>query len=209
MAETKLLLKKELRLNEIASINLGVAFRDRIEPDPAGTIAVVQMRDLTDCQRVEFRDAAQIRDQGFTEAHLLSRDDLVFRSRGLNNTAAIVQDVTPGTILAAPLFRIRVSSADVRPAYLQWFINHPIAQAYFASHARGTSVRMVPKECLAGLPVILPLLEIQDKIVEFSSLADREEQILSRLANLKRNYYQRLMEVSVLNKRRNKYDIKD
>ncbi len=68
---------------------------------------------------------------------------------------------------------------------------------------------MVPKECLAGLPVILPPLEIQEKIVEFSSLVDREELILRRLADLKRNYYQRLMEVSVLDKRGNVYDIKD
>jgi len=198
MAETRLLLKRELRLDEIASINLGAAFRDRIEPDPTGIITVVQMRDLTEDQRVDFRDAARIRDQGFAEAHLLSRYDLVFRSRGLNNTAAMVTNAPQGTILAAPLFRIRVSSAGVRPSYLQWFINHPIAQAYFASHARGTSARMVPKECLAGLPVILPPLEIQEKIVEFSSLADREELILRRLADLKRNYYQRLMEVSVL-----------
>lgn len=209
MAETRLLLKKELRLDEIASINLGVAFRDRVEPDPTGIITVIQMRDLTEDQHLEFRDAARIRDLGFTEAHLLSRDDLVFRSRGLNNTAAIVKDVPQGTILAAPLFRIRVSSTEVRPSYLQWFINHPIAQTYFMSHARGTSARMVPKECLAGLPVILPPLKIQEKIVEYSDLADREELILRRLADLKKNYYQRLMEVSVLNRRRNVYDIKD
>ena len=202
MAETGLLLKRELRLDEIASINLGVAFRDRVEPDPAGIITVIQMRDLTEDQRVEFRDAARIRDQGFTEAHLLSRDDLIFRSRGLNNTTAIVKDIPQGTILAAPLFRIRILSTDVRPSYLQWFINHPIAQAYFASHARGTSARMVPKECLAGLPVILPPLEIQEKIVEFSSLADKESLILRRLADLKRNYYQRLMEALVLNKKK-------
>lgn len=92
------------------------------------------------------------------------------------------------TVLAAPLLRIRIVGDHVLAVYLNWFINQPTAQAYLASHARGTSVSMINKQALEEMEIAVPPLERQKKIVELAELTATEQQLLRRLAE-KRNWY--------------------
>lgn len=198
---------QRIRLGEVAELYLGYSFRSRLELDSGGKTLVVQMRDLTDRQDIDTESLARVREEGFADTHFLELGDLVFRSRGENNTAAIAAAPFPGpTVLASPLIKIRPKTELVLPRYLQWFINHPIAQAYIERHARGTSVRMVGKESLTALPLILPPLEEQKRIVEFDALALREEAILLRMAALKKTYYQRAIAQTVLGVKRSSHD---
>jgi len=197
--DAKKRLPQRYRLGDVADIHLGYTFRDRLEFDAGGTVRVVQMRDLRDDQSVEFSGLVRIRGGDFGSLHRLIPGDLVFRSRGENNTAVTVgggaeaEDV----VLAAPLIKIRARSDIVLPLYLRWIINHPESRSYFDTHARGTSVRMVPKETLAALGVPVPDLETQRRITEFAALADREISLLRELADLKKDYYARAVGASL------------
>lgn len=202
MAVTKFLSSRQYHLSELAAINLGYSFRDRLERAPSDGALVVQMRDLSVSQEVRLDDLYRIRNEQFTEFHYLQPNDLVFRSRGVNNTAAIVPALVERPVLAAPLMRIRPRAELVLPRYLQWYINGPLAQSFFASHARGTSVNMISKECLAALTVLIPPVEVQALIVDFAALAAQEEAIQARLTSLKREYYQRAITQNVLGAKR-------
>lgn len=167
-------------LAAIAEVRTGYSFRSRLETDAEGDVAVIQMKDVDDANLLHHEDLARIRMPDLKDRHLVQEGDLLFRSRGVTNSAALVGEGLGRAVLAAPMLLIRPKSEIVEPAYLQWFINHPATQAALAAQAAGTAVKMLGKGVLDGLEVVLPPLERQHLIVEVAQLASREADILER-----------------------------
>tara|TARA_Y100000590_G_scaffold16019_1_gene19379 strand:+ start:1212 stop:1733 length:522 start_codon:yes stop_codon:yes gene_type:complete len=119
--------------------------------------------------------------------------DIIFRSRGQTNTAALLNEDVKSTIVAAPLFRVRPDIKKVVPEFLLWWINQPSSQSYLASRSKGTMVKMVSKQGLEDLEVNLPSLEQQKKVAEFFSLSMREQQLLEEIKNRKAIYTQGIL----------------
>jgi len=167
---------------------MGYSFRTRLESLETGTVSVIQMKDLTDQNRVDSKALALIDMETPKEHHLVKPGDLIFRSRGLVNTSAVLL-ADPGTaVVAAPLLRIRVNDREIIPEYLNWFINQKPAQTFFTSQAKGTAQRMISKEALEGLEVFFPSLNRQRAIVSLASLAEEEQNIMKELAEKRRQY---------------------
>jgi len=178
----------KIKLKKIAAIQSGYSFRARLESMPSGSIAVIQMKDLTDSNQVCCDQLVKI-DVDVPKAHHLVRPgDLLFRSRGLTNNSALVVDDPGSAVLAAPLLRIRVTSNSVLPEYLNWYISQAPAQSYFASCAEGTALKMISKQSLENLEVCVPSIARQRLVVEMASLAAQEQRILKTLTE-KRNHY--------------------
>lgn len=175
-------------LKNIADVQAGFSFRARLESMETGSIAVIQMKDLTDSNQVRCKELARV-DMDTPKAHHLVRPgDLIFRSRGLTSTSALLMDDPGVAVLAAPLLRIRITSNSILPEYLNWYISQPPAQSYFASCAEGTALKMISKQSLENLEVFVPSLAKQRLVVEIASLAAEEQRILKTLTE-KRNLY--------------------
>lgn len=121
-------------------------------------------------------------------SQLVRIGDIIFRSRGQTNTAAMLNQEAKDTIVAAPLFCVRPNTKKVLPAFLLWWINQPISQNYFRSRAEGTMVNMLSKQDLEDLEIILPPLEQQSKIAEFFSLSTKEQLLLEEIKARKALY---------------------
>lgn len=172
----------------MALIQMGYSFRARLESIDTGTVSVIQMKDLTDRNRVECKTLMLVDMEKPKEHHLVKPGDLIFRSRGLTTTSAILLD-DPGTaVVAAPLLRIRVNDRDILPEYLNWFISQKPAQTFFSSQAKGTAQKMISKETLEGLEVFVPPLDRQRAIFTTASLAEEEQHIMEKLAEKRRQY---------------------
>jgi len=197
------------RLGDLASLHLGFSFRDRIERDPDGSVLVVQMRDLTKEQGIDQTALIRTNGAGFSAHHRLQEGDLVLRARGTNTMVACAPTLPENVVLAAPLLRIRVLSDKLTPRYLQLILNSPASQAFIAAHSQGTAVRQISKDKLASLPVIVPPLDVQPRIVELAELAEKEAQILEALAQLKRDYCQRAIFSLILEGKRRTHDLQD
>lgn len=167
---------------------MGYSFRTRLESMATGTVSVIQMKDLADDNRVDCGALVSVNMEEPREHHLVKRGDLIFRSRGLTSTSAILEDEPGIAVVAAPLFRIRVTSDKVMPRYLNWFIGQAPAQAFFAVRARGTTQRMIGKETLEALEVFIPPFDRQKAIVMLASLADKERTIRDQLAEKRGQY---------------------
>ncbi|WP_050791338.1 restriction endonuclease subunit S [Burkholderia thailandensis] len=167
-------------LAAIAEVRMGYSFRSRLETDADGDVVVIQMKDVDDANLLHPEGLARIRMPELKDRHLVQEGDLLFRSRGVTNSAALVGGGLGRAVLAAPMLLIRSNTEIVEPAYLQWFINHPATQAALAGQAAGTAVKMLGKGVLDGLEVTLPPLERQHLIVEVAQLASREAVILER-----------------------------
>lgn len=175
----------KVKLKEIASVQMGHSFRSKLEPDPNGNISVIQMKDLTEDNRMNDQELVQIDMPDLKEHHRVKLNDLAFRSRGQTNTAALIDQVPNDAVIAAPLLRIRVKNNSIMPAYLCWFINQPSSQAVLQSKATGTAARMIGKPAVEELEVIVPSLNVQQKIIEIYQLSINEQKLIKALAKKK------------------------
>lgn len=126
---------------------------------------------------------------GIKEHHLVQRGDLVFRSRGLLATSAVLLDNPGEAVVAAPLLRIRVTKLGrMLPEYLNWYISQREAQIFLTSRAEGTVQKMISKQAIEDLEVVLPSLEKQKIIVELATLSAREQTLLHALAHKRKQY---------------------
>jgi len=180
-------------LKNIASILMGYSFRSRLDVKDSGTVAVIQMKDLADDNRVDCSNLARVDSDPPKEHHLVKSGDLVFRSRGLTATSAILREDPGVAVVSAPLLRIRVNEQIILPEYLNWFISQASAQSFLASRVIGTAQKMISKEALESLEVLVPSLEQQHTIMEIAALADREQAILSNLADKRKLYLSKIL----------------
>jgi len=172
-----------MNLGELAEVRMGYPFRSRLEHDPQGDVAVIQMKDIDDANLLHAEEAIRVALPKGKTRHLLRAGDLLFRSRGRSNGAAQVLDGIGPAVLAAPMLLIR--PLKVLPAYLCWYINAPATQVQLAAVAEGTSVRMISAEALKALDVPLPSLAAQQRIVQAATLAEQEQTLLARIATLR------------------------
>lgn len=175
------------RLGDISLIQIGYSFRGRLEAETSGAVAFIQMKDLV-ADVVEPGGLVRIDMERPREHHLARVGDLVFRSRGVTNTCAILLDDPGEAVVSAPLFRIRVTDRQLLPQYLNWYINQPPAQAFLASHAKGTAQQMISKDALENLEVFIPPLERQKAIIGVAALADQEQNLMKTLAEKRKQY---------------------
>ena len=170
-------------LRKLADVQMGYPFRSRLEHDPRGDVAVIQMKDIDDANLLHSEEAIRVSLPKGKARHLLRTGDLVFRSRGRSNGAAQVLDGIGSAVLAAPMLLIRPHR--VLPEYLCWYINAPATQAQLAALAEGTSVRMISAEALKALDIPLPSLAAQQRIVQAAVLAEQEQTLLAQIATLR------------------------
>ncbi|MXZ50554.1 MAG: restriction endonuclease subunit S [Rhodobacteraceae bacterium] len=175
----------ELRLKEIAKISSGATFRSRIEAHHNGGVRVIQMKDLGDDNFVHIKGCIQIEHSALKPDQIVKIGDLIFRSRGQNNSVALLNEEVTDTILAAPLLRLRPNKFKVLPEYLLWWINQPSSQNYLMSRSEGSTVKMVSKSGLEDMMVSLPSMKEQIKIAKFFYFSQQEQKLLEELKNCK------------------------
>ena len=181
-----------MHLGEVAEVQMGYPFRSRLEHDPGGDVVVIQMKDIDDINLLNAGDAIRVKLPKGKAHHLLRAGDLLFRSRGRSNGAAMVGGDVGPAVLAAPMLLIRPHG--ILPEYLCWFINVPTTQAQLAAVSEGTSVRMISAEALKALDVPLPPPAVQERIAQMATLAEQEQTLLARIATLREHVTQnRLM----------------
>ena len=182
------------KLKDITSISSGVTFRFRLEPIESGNVHVIQMKDLGYDSRVHLKNTIKIKASSFKEVYKVKKKDIIFRSRGLTTTAAIISEsINSDFVLSAPLFRVRADQRVVYPEYLLWYINHPISQSYFASRSKGTLIKMISRKALEELEIKLPDLDQQKNIIRLYNLASQEQRLLEGIKAKKKKHVQKVL----------------
>lgn len=183
----------KLKLNTIASVQVGQSFRSRLEREETGGVAVIQMKDLTGDNRVKLDNLTMVALKALPAQHQIQKGDLVFRSRGQNNTAVCLdKDIGPA-VVAAPLMKISLGSERILSEYLLWYLNQPVSQSYFRQHSEGTAQKKISKPVLENLPVDVPSIEYQQQIVALANLAHQEQGLLTELAERRQRYMQGIL----------------
>ena len=181
--------QKNITLSDVCDIQSGYTARSALVMDEIEGVPAVQLGDLRGDIEVPLASAARFRLEGKLDRYLVSSGDILFRSRGDNNTAVIaVGSAGDQAVALLPLIILRAHDDIVLPKFLMWLINQPEAQRYLNSCARGTKLRMIPRDCLDKLPISIPDLATQELVVEVSRLAAREASLLRELAQKKEEF---------------------
>lgn len=167
-------------LADVARISSGLTVRERLDASASGVLAI-QMADLAVGSHLDVRGMARIPSPH--PRYLVSRGDVLLRSRGHATIAWAVPDDLPEQAVAVlPLFIIRPSTDIYDPDFLAWWLNQPDAQTHLRRAAQGQSIQMVSKATLESVPLQLPPLAQQRLIADAAHLAACETQLMHRLA---------------------------
>lgn len=179
-----------MQLGDLCNIYSGYTARGRLEPIPEGGVPAIQLRDVSPHGDVSDGSLLRYDLTDLSDRYLVCGDEVVFRSRGAPNTAAVVSAALsePAAVIL-PLMILRPDKSRVLPAYLVWAINHPDAQRKLDSEAQGTNLRMIPKGVLERLEIPLPDLETQHHISTVDALVRREGGLLRELADRRAQFH--------------------
>ena len=89
--------------------------------------------------------------------------------------------MSKNVLVGGSFYILRVKLGNLLSAYLAWWLNQPYAQTYFRLHARESRISFVPKSALSRLPVKVPPLPVQKKIVKIEELQRSERELTDKL----------------------------
>ena len=174
-------------LAQVCSILTGFTARGRLEPALHGGVLALQLRDIAPDGTIMSAGLTRIQLDDAPDRYLVRTGDVVFRSRGERNTAAVVgESIAEPALVVLPLMILRPNTQLLSGAYLAWAINQEPAQRHFEVAAQGTSLRMVLRASLAELKISVPDFDTQRRILQISALAEREQALAQQLT-LKRH----------------------
>jgi restriction endonuclease S subunit len=173
-----------MKLAKIAYIKSGYHSRGKIEPIEDGSHFLLQARDV-DGEKLNYRTNTLIRfnpDLSRTDG-ILKKNDILFMARGTRNYSVLLRESPGSTLAAACFFIVSVSGENLMPAYLFWYLNQPPVERYLVRQSgRGVHMPVVRRSVLEKLDIPIPNLEIQKKIVELEALRREEKDLISCLA---------------------------
>lgn len=175
--------RKLNRLADICAIQVGYTTRSRLEPVQENGTLALQLRDVLADGDVRLDTLMRVQLVDVAERYLVGEGDIIFRSRGERTTATVMGTSNKETIVAIlPLIILRTNNKVALPDFVAWWINLPASQRHLDLASQGGSVRMVPKSALDDLPIDVPDLTTQQRIVYAASLARREAMLSASLA---------------------------
>lgn len=172
----------EVLVKNIARIKAGYSFRGTIPVSENGNYRVIQIKDVSYKGLVSSGDLVKAKVDSIKPEYLTQPGDVLFTSRGANRRAATVDETAADAIFVSQLYALKIKTAAVIPEYLAWYLNQKPAQDFFEEHASGSYIQNIQHDVLAQLPVVLPPVEMQKKIVEIYRLGLREREMAEKIA---------------------------
>lgn len=184
-------------LEDIATLRSGFTVRGKVEPIPQGEVTkdhvrLVQMKDLDEYNRLHLDEVYAVALDNVKPSHYLKSGDVLFRSRGVTNTAVHIGEIPFGLVAASPLVVLRVDPGRADPAYVTWYLNYP-GQRQISRLSAGTSVPGVNVSDLGDIRVPLPPLDTQRAISDLADLGQQEQALMAELADKRQTHLHALL----------------
>ncbi len=172
----------QTELQALADIRQGHPFRSAITETPGGSVAVVQMKDVSPTGLKNRDELVRTEIRGRKEPDWLQEGDLLFTARGASNYACVVTGLPGRTVCTPHLYVLRLKQhGQVLPEFLAWQLNQGPVQRYWAQAAEGSSQLSIRKPVLEAVPIKVFPIGKQQAVVALAKLAAAEQQVLQSL----------------------------
>lgn len=173
------------RLSDLVELRAGHPFRGSVPVVADGNAYALQMRDVSPDTGVAWERLVSTELDTRKIPDWLQRGDVIFVARGMRNYALCMDEVPLPTVCSQYFFLLRVRSATLLPVllpeFLAWQINRAPARRYLTKNAEGSDQLSIRRGVLEDLPLVVPPVEQQQRIVALGAAARRERQILEQL----------------------------
>jgi len=177
-----------MKLKKIANIQSGYFNRGKIEPHDEGSCLLLQAKDV-DADSFSYRTDARVRFMPTLSGKdgFLNSGDILFMARGSRNFSVLMGELPENVLAAACFFIIRISSPEILPEYLCWYLNQSPVEEYLKRFSgRGVHMPVVRRAVLESIDIPLPPLSVQEKVSQTNRLLEIEQALYKRLAERRR-----------------------
>ncbi|HET6990241.1 MAG TPA: restriction endonuclease subunit S [Bacteroidia bacterium] len=182
----------KFELGNIAAISSGNTFRGRVENDPLGDCAVIQMKDL-DTKFYQVKDTMhKVSKQSIPSSQILRQGDVLFLAKGANNHAIVFQKNYPA-VASSVFFVLRPDPEKITSEYLALYLNQESTQLELQSAKEGSVVTNINMTALAKQQIKVPSMLTQKKLVNLYKLWQVEKEQTQKLLEKKEKYYNNLV----------------
>jgi hypothetical protein len=187
------------RLGDIAIIRQGHPFRGAIKASPDGAVRVIQLKDIGVNGMHGANDLMRTQLSHRKSPDWVKDGDVLLTARGSHPMAALLTDPPESTVCTPHLYVIRVTdTARVLPEFVAWQLNQSLAQELLRRQSAGSRQQSLRKASVEDLPMRLPPLLQQQRIVTITRAALLErshcEQLIAARAEEVSCYAARLLD---------------
>lgn len=166
-------------LGNLAHILSGYPFRTRIVDDPEASVHVVQMGNIDEGLSVDWDSVVTTRLRGRRQPDWLAIGDLLVAAKGSRHYAVLLSDIPGPTVCDTNFFHVSaVDGSQVLPEFLAAYINDGPGQQYLRRSTEGSRIRNLRKAVLETMPIRLPSLDEQRRLVALKRDLDEERSLL-------------------------------
>lgn len=178
---------KTFLLSDIAEIQVGYQARGKIEENFDGDFFIVRPQDFNDSGELILDQTMQFFPSNIDpNNYLISNGDILVQARGQNHNAYLIQELLDNTVASNSFYIIRINDrVCLLPGYLKWWINQRAVQIYFEKEQGLSTIPFISKSSLSKTPIIIPPINIQQKISDIETLWRQEQELVQRLTHMK------------------------
>ena len=170
-------------LADIAEVLPGLTLRgpDAGLSSPDGNFHLLRIGDVAGNGIIQCAETSPIKlEPEQAEKYRLAPRDVLLANRGARIIAGLFQCPFP-TVAGNQFYIIRARTETILPEYLLWFLNLDSTRQALLGEARGSALQSIPVSAVRTLPVPVPPLSVQARIVAISDLQREEADVVTRI----------------------------
>lgn len=101
-------------------------------------------------------------------------NDILYARRGDVEKHAFIKEKDNGVLCGTGCLRVRITTSEVEPEFISFFLNREETRKWLVAHAVGTNMPNLNTDILSDVPIAYPLLEEQRKIVQVLNSLDEK-----------------------------------
>lgn len=183
-------------LGEVATIARGFNMGRSVESE-TGAYRVIRITDLND-GGIDYAKSTRVElDGAKVDNYVVQRGDLLLSIRGTNTKIGMVDTDDDSLLFNANLVRLR-SQPEWDPAWLQLYLNSPMAQVLMTQISKGTTIRQILIPDLKNIPIPRLTLAQQQAAVKayqtaMATIREQQAELEAKEAATKRAFYDATM----------------
>jgi len=160
-------MSSKVKLSELVNIRLGQTFRSKAESKNPTDVKLVQIRDVQGSVIRSIDHLAYANISSNAPTIQIQENDILFPLRGSRFEAALYRVEHAKLRVTAPnqIAIIQVTSPQITPEYLLWFLNSSVCRHALKSMSKGSTVQSISRKALDSLEVDVPSVHKQGTIM--------------------------------------------
>lgn len=173
-------------LSTHCSIRSGITLRKNTAfPAPDTATFLLRIKDIESLE-ITPDYSSPVTIDASTDRFRVHAGDTLFSSRGKSCKASVMPEHSGTFIAPSQLYIITPNDpSSLLPGFLALYLSSSTAEQFFKINRKGSLVQIITKKSLSDLPLTVPPIEQQQKIIHLHQLSEQEKEIQHQINALR------------------------